>query len=115
MKSHKERADVRLIRDGKEITLSVKTKDTLTEFQNPYKNGLLKDNIGYIDPSSLKEGELEKLMETFKNTDGIILDLRYYPSVNLVYLLAEYIKPQPTVFAWAGFANPALPGSFWLM
>ena len=40
-------------------------------------------------------------METFKNTDGIILDLRYYP--------------QPTVFAWAGFANPALPGSFWLM
>ena len=115
LKSHKERADVRLIRDGKEITLSVKTKDTLTEFQNPYKNGLLKDNIGYIDPSSLKEGELEKLMETFKNTDGIILDLRYYPSVNLVYLLAEYIKPQPTVFAWAGFANPALPGSFWLM
>ena len=115
LKSDKERADVKLVRDGKEISLSVRTKDAPAQFQNPYKNGLLKDNIGYIDPSSLKEGELEKLMETFKDTDGIIVALRYYPSVNPISLLAEYVTPEPTVFAWAGFANPALPGSFWLM
>jgi C-terminal processing protease CtpA/Prc len=54
-------------------------------------------------------------MEEFKDTRGLIVDLRQYPSDPIVYTLANYIMPQPAAFSNFSFANPAVPGQFQMM
>lgn len=114
-------ADVEVLRGSETLSLSVKTGSQAYTAQNPYKNGLLTDapenlpadaKIGYIDPAALKEGDVQKLMEAFADTQGIIIDLRRYPSVFIPYLMGEYITPEPTDFTLMSFANQAIPGAF---
>lgn len=114
LESEKEQAEVRILRGEEEKTLQVQTLHTIYSYKNPVKNGILENHqIGYIDPSVLKNGELEKLMKEFQNTEGIIVDLRYYPSVFIPYLMGEYIVPTQKTFAVMGFPNQAIPGAFW--
>lgn len=52
-------------------------------------------------------------MEKFKSTRGIIIDLREYPSVDITYLLAEYIIPKPLTFVKIQCDKSDLPGGFY--
>lgn len=113
LETENEKAEVQVIRGNDCLTLQVETMEQQYHDKNPYDNGLIgQGEIGYIDPSRLKEGQLEKLMEEFADTKGIIVDLRYYPSIFLPYLLGEYIIPEPTQFAVMTFPNRVRPGSF---
>ena len=108
-----ETAKVKVVRDGRKKSLTVETLKEKFRPKNPYENGLLEgENIGYIDPGVLKKGEIEDLMEAFADTEGMIVDLRSYPSVFIPYLLGEYITPEPKQFASMSFQNRAVPGSF---
>lgn len=108
-----ETSQVTIIRDGKELTIQVSAVPYL-EMNNPFKNGLLPGtNIGYIDPSVLQGRDLKHLMDKFSNTDGIIVDLRKYPSIPIAYELAESIKPKPKQFVSMAYPNPGLPGSYY--
>ena len=81
---------------------------------NLQKNGFIEEEkIGYIDPSALKEGDLEKLMEKFADIEGIIVDLRYYPSSVIAYSMAEYINPEMEEVLQFVFPNPAVPGRYY--
>lgn len=107
-------AEVQIMRDGQEKTVCVRTQKYQYFYKNPVQNGILdKENIGYIDPSALESGELERLMKEFKDTDGIIVDMRYYPSTPILYLLGEYIVPEQTPFSLIGMPNQAMPGAYW--
>lgn len=109
-----EEARVTVERDGTALTLSVKTQREIFWPENALSNGLMADGrIGYIDPAALEEGEVEELMESFADTRGIIVDLRQYPSVLVMYLLGEYFTPEPRQFAALDFPNPTQPGSFY--
>ena len=62
-------AEIVVLRNHKMISLQVTTDINAYSYQNPFKNGFLnEENIGYIDPSALKEGDLEKLMDKFRDT-----------------------------------------------
>jgi len=114
LETEKNQAEVRILRGAETKTLQIKTLEYQYSYQNPIANGILEStNIGYIDPSSLKKGDLENLMKEFGNTDGIIVDLRYYPSTVITYLLSEYIIPTQKVFSYLGFPNQAIPGAFY--
>ena len=52
-------------------------------------------------------------MKDFCDTEGIIIDLRHYPSTVITYLLGEYIIPKTKVFACIGMPNKAMPGAFY--
>lgn len=107
-------AEVQIMRDGKEKTLRVRTQKYQYFYKNPVQNGLLdKEDIGYIDPSALEKGELERLMKEFEDTNGIIVDMRYYPSTPIMYLLGEYIVPEQKTFSMIGMPNQAMPGAYW--
>lgn len=107
-------AEVQIMRDGQEKTVCVRTQKYQYFYKNPVQNGILdKENIGYIDPSALESGELERLMKEFEDTDGIIVDMRYYPSTPILYLLGEYIVPEQTPFSLIGMPNQAMPGAYW--
>ena len=95
MQTEGKTSEVIVLRDGEEKKLKVNTSEEPYMYENPQKNGFIEEEkIGYIDPSALKEGDLEKLMEKFADTEGIIVDLRYYPSSVIAYSMAEYINPE---------------------
>lgn len=114
LETEKNQAEVQILRETKTKTLQVKTLEYQYAYRNPFENGILESTkIGYIDPSALKNGDIEKLMKEYKNTEGIIVDLRHYPSTVITYLLSEYIIPRQTVFSYIGMPNQAMPGAFY--
>ena len=111
-----ETSQVTLRRDGEELTVEVANRKGYYGGPAPAESGLMADGrIGYIAPGTLQEGELEELMTTFADTDGLVVDLRQYPSVIITYLLAEYLNPTPTTFAIMEFPSLADPGRFFQM
>lgn len=114
LETKEEKAEVQILRGTEIKTLQVNTLEYQYSYQNPIPNGRMEStNIGYMDPSSLEQGDLEKLMKELMDTDGIIVDLRYYPSTAIMYLLSEYINPTQEVFAYLGYPNQAMPGAFY--
>lgn len=115
LETQKNQSEVQVIRGEETKTLQVKTLYSQYDYQNPLENEILEStNIGYIDVSALKTGNLENLMKDYQNTDGIIVDLRHYPSTVITYLLGEYIVPTQKVFSNVGMPNQAMPGAFWI-
>lgn len=111
-----ETSRITLRRDGQELTVEVSNRETYYGGSAPAESGLIEDGrIGYIAPRTLQEGDLEQLMDTFAHTDGLVVDLRQYPSVTITYLLAEYLNPAPTAFAILEIPSLADPGRFFRM
>nr|WKN37351.1 S41 family peptidase [Tunicatimonas sp. TK19036] len=73
---------------------------------------LLEDSIGYIYPGSLARGEIDTIMADFMNTQGLIIDLRCYPSDFIVFSLSKYLMPQPTPFVSFTHGSIEAPGLF---
>lgn len=73
---------------------------------------LLADNIGYITLESIKTYEIREIMNTFKNTKAIIIDIRNYPNEFVPYILGSYLVEAPAIFAKVSIANSKNPGEF---
>lgn len=58
----------------------------------------LENNIGYIYPGTLKQGEITEIMTSFMNKKGIVVDLRCYPSDFIVFSMGNFLMPKPTTF-----------------
>ncbi|ERI94674.1 peptidase, S41 family [Clostridiales bacterium oral taxon 876 str. F0540] len=100
-------------RNGKEITEKVTCYSLTNMFrESGQSHRLVEGNIGYINPGALAKGEIDKIMSEFKDTKGLIVDLRNYPSDPIMYTLGRYLMPQKSVFAKMTAANPAVPGEF---
>lgn len=99
-------------RDGKTLDLPVKCYRDPIEDPAEESYRLLEGNIGLINPEAMKKDEIHSIMETLKDTKGLIIDLRQYPADFLVFSLAEYIMPDPAPFAKFSLATPGIPGQF---
>ena len=111
-----ETSRITLRRDGTERTVEVANRTSFYGGSASAESGRMEEGrIGYIAPGTLQEGELEELMVTFADTDGLVVDLRQYPSVVITYLLAEYLTPAPTAFAILEVPSLADPGRFFQM
>lgn len=95
---------------------TVKIKCVAAEVANYLKelpsHKLLTEKIGYINPGFLKENEIDSIMEEYMNKEGIIIDLRYYPSDFIVYSLSKYLVSSPTAFAKFTRTSFDKPGIF---
>ena len=72
---------IEILRDGSQFQKTVKRyyrrqfrKDNSAESWK-----LINGSIGYVDLGLLEREEVDEMFETFKNTKGIILDIRNYP------------------------------------
>lgn len=70
------------------------------------------NDIAYIDNGKLKREELPVIWEEIKNSKGLIIDIRNYPSDFPIYELSKYLLPQNAPFV--KFTNGSLetPGLF---
>ena len=73
---------------------------------------LLNDNIGYITLESIKKEDINKIKADFKDTKGIIIDIRSYPSFFVPFLLGSYFVSETTPFVKFTIGNPDNPGEF---
>ncbi|MBS6508136.1 MAG: hypothetical protein KH369_08035 [Paraclostridium bifermentans] len=100
-------------RDGKELIKNVKcyNDEYMFDIKEP-SHKLLDGNIGYINPGQLSKNEIDKIMEKFMNTEGIIVDLRKYPSVPIFITMPKYFVSKPTTFSKISVPNQSVPGEF---
>lgn len=75
-------------------------------------HSVIKNDIGYIYPHSLQKGEIDSIMVDFMDKEGLIVDLRSYPSEFIVYSLGKYLMPKPTDFYKASQTSLDNPGEF---
>jgi C-terminal processing protease CtpA/Prc len=101
-----------LERDGKEIRENIKCYRDGKMIVPTQSHKLLTGNIGYINPGALAKGEIDNIMSEFKDTKGLIIDLRYYPSDPIKNTLGNYLMPKKVAFAKMTAANRAVPGEF---
>jgi hypothetical protein len=90
-------------------------------YRPPFRNGdtwrmpmyqLLTDDVGYINIGKIKEDSLAVIFKAFKNTKGMIIDIRNYPNEFMPYAMGRYLKPSYTPFV--RFTGPDFnnPGAF---
>ena len=73
---------------------------------------LLDGNIGYVTLATIKEEDIPEIKKTFQNTQGIIIDIRNYPSSFVPFALGSYFVTKSTPFVKFTQGNPNNPGEF---
>ena len=67
---------------------------------------LLDNNIGYITLQTIREKDISSIKEAFKNTKGVIIDIRNYPAAFVLLPLASYfVNPAATTSVNSNFAT----------
>lgn len=111
----KDSMKLTVLRNGETQEINVPCyEDGRPEQKTLPSHELLAGNIGLINPGYLKEDELTSIMKTFKDTQGLIVDLRQYPSADLYEPLAEYIMPHSVTFAKLAHPDQQFPGRFYM-
>lgn len=73
---------------------------------------MLGEDIAYINNGSLQRRQVKKIMKSIKNTKGLIIDNRNYPSDFPVHVLSKYLMPGPTPFVKFTAGSLQTPGLF---
>ncbi|MEM1338996.1 MAG: S41 family peptidase [Bacteroidota bacterium] len=73
---------------------------------------MLDNNIGYVTLQTIKENDIFEIKEDFKNTRGIIIDIRNYPSTFVPFSLGSYFVSDSTPFVKFTNGNINNPGEF---
>lgn len=117
LRSSKKELQLLYRRDGK----AFKTKLILTEkapYQKKYEEDksykILSNNIGYVNLSVIRDEEVSEIKSQLKDTRGIIIDIRNYPSAFVTHTLGEFFIENDTPFARFSVSDITTPGSFFL-
>jgi C-terminal processing protease CtpA/Prc len=73
---------------------------------------LLTDSIGYITLATIKNDDIPEIKKQFRNTKGIVVDIRNYPSTFVPFALGTYFMTAATPFVKFTSCNPNNPGEF---
>ncbi|EDP70933.1 peptidase S41 [Flavobacteriales bacterium ALC-1] len=121
LRSTKNSSDLKIIRDGKDETLNLNLYDKkdIKGYYSWYirEDGgtsykMLDNNIGYITLKNIKQEDIEKIKKEFKDTKGLIIDIRNYPSTFVPFALGNYINPDRAEFVKFTNGNVNYPGEF---
>ena len=119
LRSANDKIKLVCVRDGvkKEITVScvsTELKPTCTDYLGYQRDGYkkLNEDVGYIFPAKLKSTDLEEIETVFKDTKGIIIDMRCYPSVFMPFTYGGWLLPEPSKFVEFTFGYDNYPGRF---
>ncbi len=66
----------------------------------------------YINPELLKEEDFENVTKYFNETKGLIIDLRNFPNIPMMYTYGNWLKPSSSCFAKYYTVCLDMPGAF---
>nr|MBC7613761.1 peptidase S41 [Pseudopedobacter sp.] len=90
----------------KQINIYGNSENTDTVFR------ILGGDIAYINNGALKKKDLPEIWKKMKDTKGVIIDDRNYPSDFPLYALGEYLMPKKTAFVKLTEGDIQSPGLF---
>ncbi|MBX2904860.1 MAG: hypothetical protein KF744_02400 [Taibaiella sp.] len=117
MRSYKNGISVSLLHNGQRKTTPVRLlpsasiREAMKSRKQPAYR-MLPGNIGCIYPASLQESDFEKIKDTFRNTRGIVIDMRCYPNDFMTFTYGGWFKAQPSPFVLFTKGRVATPGRF---
>lgn len=100
-------------------TLQLYTPNELKAFVSPKitppaSYTMLDDNIGYITLKTIKQEDIPQLKKAFKNSKGIIIDIRNYPSSFVPFTLGSFFVSGSSPFVKFTIVDISNPGYFTL-
>lgn len=98
-------------------SLKLYPKDSLDIYRwykksNDKSYKMLDNNIGYVTLSSIKDEDIQNIKNEFKDTKGIIIDIRNYPATFVPFTLGSYFVSSSTPFVKFTNGNVDNPGEF---
>ena len=75
----------------------------------------LEEEIGYVTLGNIQDSDADLIKEAFRNTKGIVIDIRNYPAAFMPFALGSYFVDQPTPFVKFTSVNYNNPGEFLFM
>jgi C-terminal processing protease CtpA/Prc len=114
-----EKTSVVIRRGDRQVGLDI-TSTSLKEFRNLNEEWLknktyyelLNDSVGYLYPAKFNNADGAAIMKKFADTQAIIIDMRCYPTKDLLYFIVKYFIPRKTHTVTWTMAVPSLPGYF---
>jgi C-terminal processing protease CtpA/Prc len=73
---------------------------------------MLPGNIGYVTLGKIKNSQWENIFKIFKDTKGLIIDIRNYPSEFVVFTAPMFLHSEPTPFVKFTHGHMDYPGLF---
>lgn len=116
LRTAEDRLSLQIDRNGKvfEDTLACLPMQMIGMYQReqkaPWKK--LDEDLGYIFPGTIQESDIPTIKEALKETKGVVIDLRTYPSTFIVFSFGEYLMPEPTEFVKFTSGNLEKAGQF---
>jgi C-terminal processing protease CtpA/Prc len=115
LRSNAEIINLTILRDGKTEEKTIKTyayseikiKKEPKEF---FK--MLDGNIAYVYMGSVNADLLPEVFEKIKNTKGLVIDFRSYPSDFVVFKMGKLLKPESSDFVKFTNTSNSQPGLF---
>jgi C-terminal processing protease CtpA/Prc len=108
---------VEVTRSGHPVQISATRTQAKQNFATHDQPGdtfrLLTPEVAYIKLSSIKAADLPAYFDKAKNTKGLIVDIRNYPSEFMPFAMGAYFATKPTPFVTFSFADLANPGAFY--
>ncbi|MBD2715302.1 hypothetical protein KBK19_09665 [Microvirga sp. STR05] len=106
-----------LLREGRPLRVRAEARltTTLTPVPRAAADSLyrfLTPTVGYIDMAQVRRDKLPRMMQTFRQTRGLIIDLRNYPGDFVAGQLPGYFLPEPATFARYTLFDTRSPGRF---
>jgi C-terminal processing protease CtpA/Prc len=115
LNSNELTVDIKYSSNGVEKTINLPTyrANSINYTQKrpePFK--MINNDIAYLHLEKLKSENLPEIFEKIKNTKGLVIDIRTYPTDFLAFKLGKYLMQKPEAFVDFTVTNPSTPGDF---
>lgn len=107
--------DIKYSSNGIEKTVNLPTyrANGMNYTQRPAESfKMINNDMAYLHLETLKSENLSVIFEKIKNTKGLIIDLRTYPTDFLLFKLGKYLMPKPEIFVDFTVSDTTMPGYF---
>lgn len=115
LRSNAETINLTILRDGKTEEKTIKTyaySDIKIKKEPKEFFKMLDGNIAYVYMGSVNADILPEVFEKIKNTKGLVIDFRSYPSDFVVFKMGKLLKPEASEFVKFTNTNNSQPGLF---
>ncbi|WP_299523474.1 S41 family peptidase [Winogradskyella sp.] len=121
LRSTQNTSDLKIISNGKpkHITLNLYNPKDIEGYYRWYKREsegksykMLDNNIGYITLKNIKQEDVDEIRKVFKDTKGIIIDIRNYPSAFMPFNLGTFLTSKSSEFVKFTNGSVDYPGEF---
>jgi len=121
LRSTQNTSDLKIISDGesKNLSLNLYNKKDIEGYYSWYireddskSYKMLDNNIGYVTLKNIKQEDVDEIRKAFKDTKGIIIDIRNYPSAFMPFSLGTFLTSKSSDFVKFTNGSVDYPGEF---